>query len=68
MPLTERQKKQYVKFGGNRCPYCSSEDLNAGKLQSDAGYVWQKVSCDHCAREWTDVYTLTGIDEDKEKS
>jgi len=60
--MTEEQKKKYLESGGVRCPYCNSEYLTTYKMQTDISIAWQGVSCESCGEEWTDQYTLTGVD------
>jgi len=56
-------EKKYLESGGNICPYCGSDDLNTGNVQTDSGIAWQDVECDGCGSEWRDLYTLTGVEE-----
>ena len=64
--LTEEQKAKYVKGGGYSCPYCGSDDITAGAYDWDGSGVCQVVTCGKCDKEWTDVYTLTAIEEAEE--
>lgn len=50
--------EKYLKAKGVRCPYCGSEDLNAGGVEVDAGEALQDVRCLSCDESWTDVYEL----------
>lgn len=64
MALPEARKKVYLKRHGNRCPYCSSEDLKAlGQPKADDNHVTIDVQCFSCGKIWTDIYTLSDIDE-----
>ena len=65
MALTKVQKKKYLKKTGVRCPYCNSGDLNTiGSLRSNKyGKATQDVQCLGCGKMWTDVYTLSDIEE-----
>lgn len=61
--LTPAAREQYVKHAYGKCPYCGSRDIVGDSLEVDGNQVTQPVSCSECERSWTDVYTLTGIDE-----
>jgi len=52
----------YIKRGATRCLYCGSENINGEHFESDYGSAWQDVKCLDCDKEWTDLYTLTGVD------
>jgi transposase-like protein len=60
--LTEEMKKAYLESGGNYCPVCRSEDIEAtGGFDFEGGYVYENIVCNNCNSEWTDEYTLTGL-------
>jgi hypothetical protein len=63
MCLTYEQKQEYIKKGGNSCPHCKALDIKGGDVEMDGDTLRQKVVCCECKAEWTDVYTLTDIDE-----
>jgi hypothetical protein len=61
--LTDEQKKKYIERGGNRCPFCDSDDIEGTRgVQTDSGCAWQDIRCCACNAEWQDIYTLTDID------
>jgi len=60
--LTEADARAYVAGGGSLCPYCGSDDLEAGRIEVDSGGAWQDVECAGCRRLWREVFALTGID------
>ena len=62
MKLTAKQKKDYIKSGYSKCPKCKSDDIDGGMVEVDAGTCWQPVSCNECHLEWSDIYTLAGIE------
>jgi hypothetical protein len=66
MKLTSEQIKNYLENGGNKCPYCGSENISGGHFETDSNEAWQPVSCDDCGREWSDLYRLVGIYEESE--
>lgn len=59
--LTREQKRAYIEAGGVRCPYCESQELDAGKGEFDAGVAWVIVTCTVCGKEWHDVFHLVTI-------
>lgn len=61
--LSPEERDNYVKRDCGRCPYCQSHDIVGDSLEVDGNQVTQGVSCSECERSWTDVYTLTGIEE-----
>lgn len=56
--------EQYVKFGGEFCPFCKSpEVIQDGPLYYDNenSKVYRGVMCLSCIRDWTDVFTLNAV-------
>ena len=45
------------------CPFCQSEDIEARRINIEGSQAWQDVKCNTCAKKWSDVYTLTGYEE-----
>ena len=60
--LTEKQVKQYILNGGERCPVCGSEEIVA-ELSCDVDNIrlYREVKCLICDTHWTDGYTLTNV-------
>jgi|ERR1039458_7146311 hypothetical protein len=65
--LTNEQKKQYLANEGVVCPFCQSDDVVSGSVETDSGYATQDITCNVCDEEWTDVYTLTGVETDADR-
>jgi hypothetical protein len=63
--LSYRAKQDYIETGGNSCPFCGSEDIEGGFINTDSCYSWQKVKCNECEKRWKDIYTLTDIEVDE---
>jgi len=63
MVLTPEQKKYYIEHRGRRCPVCHTYEISA-KPDSEGfeGGIAEDVSCDECGAQWTDIYTLTGVE------
>lgn len=66
MTLTNEQKKDYVADMGIYCPYCESDDIWGDDWEYGTGQVWEVMRCRTCGKKWTDVYTLTLIEEREE--
>ena len=65
MGLTNKQKRDYIKTGGVICPYCGSYHIDTDQLEMGEK-VYQGCRC-RCGKSWTDIYTLTGIEEDEDE-
>ena len=61
--MTEEQKEKYLKQAGTKCTYCESEDLLASGITNDSSCAWENITCETCHKEWTDEYTLTGVED-----
>jgi hypothetical protein len=59
--LSRRQKKAYVKNGGVHCPFCQSQDIEAGKGEFDTGIAWLTVTCNACQEQWHEIFHLKTI-------
>jgi hypothetical protein len=60
--LTVKQKKAYIKAGGNKCPFCRSEDIESSHFEVDSGHSWQPIFCHECESEWNDIYKLADVE------
>jgi len=60
-----KYKEQYIKEGGFRCVHCKSKNIFSFESACRGDYeVIQSVECHDCGEIWTDVYTLTDVEED----
>jgi hypothetical protein len=59
--LTWKDKRDYVRGGGVRCPYCQSKDLEAGEAEFDADFAWRTITCTGCGEAWHEVFHLATI-------
>ena len=66
MSLTEKQKQDYLKHS-TLCPYCGSNDISCIAIQVDNQSAWQDCECLSCNKSWTDIFTLTDIQESSDK-
>lgn len=60
--LTDEQRAAYIAGGGTACPFCGSIVLSGDVVEVDAGTARQDIDCTGCGVGWTDVYTLTAIE------
>jgi transposase-like protein len=73
-PLTD---EQYVKKGGNCCPFCRSTNIEGEGVDVNEGGASQECTCQDCNASWYDHYDLKGyqvinepeddVDEDDEE-
>lgn len=61
--ITDEMRKEYVDDFGVSCPFCHSEDIEAGSWDFGVGEFWQDVRCNSCRNMWVDIYRLTGVEE-----
>ena len=66
MAIDEKLKQRYLS-DPNICPFCKSPHISAGHIEADGEYAWGSVHCNNCGKNWTDNYTLTGIEPDDEE-
>ena len=64
--MTPKQRINYLESKGNYCPYCESEDIEAGHFDFDGNRCRQNVVCNDRRREWTDIYKLVDVEEIQE--
>ena len=62
--------EEYLSNDGNKCPFCGSESIDGGTIQTDSDIAWRYCSCDDCNSEWEDQYRMVGYNtlNDKVKS
>jgi len=60
--MTKEQEQKYIK-NPTYCPYCNSRNLDAEVLHLDGNQAYTNVECSNCKKEWTEIYTLTHIEE-----
>jgi transposase-like protein len=64
--LTPEKRADYIHHEYNHCPYCHSDNLDSGNRNGDGNTMAVAIHCDSCGRDWTDIYTLTGITEEEQ--
>jgi transcription elongation factor Elf1 len=60
--LTQEMVRDDIDRGGARCPFCGSDEIEAGRLDAEADSAWGPVTCTACEQEWQDVSFLGAID------
>ena len=56
-------QENYLKFGGNRCVFCLSSDINGiGQVGMDGLDGYQEVKCTECEGRWFDLVYLKGYE------
>lgn len=58
--ITDEAKLKYIKDGGNYCPYCGSDDIEAGQIQFDDD-LNANVTCLTCWRTWKEFYKVSDV-------
>jgi hypothetical protein len=53
---------RYLANHATRCPLCDSNTSSDGDPDMDPPTVKQKVKCDRCEATWTEIYTLSGME------
>lgn len=48
----------FVRQGGERCPKCSTKDINAGHFSAIKGVMKQACTCQRCGLAWNSIYRL----------
>lgn len=61
--MEEERVKKYLMSSGLLCPYCGSKNLDAGPPNCGDYLIYRFVNCLDCNKEWTENYTLTGIED-----
>ena len=59
--LTEEMKKQYLQRKGICCPFCGSNNIDAGFFEIDGEGGFQNIRCMDCEGEWNDIYKLVDV-------
>ena len=54
-------RRKYLEAGGVRCPFCDSEDIEGGFVETDVGGASQRVHCLVCGARWQDSYMLVDV-------
>jgi hypothetical protein len=55
-------QKEYLKYGGTRCPFCGGVATARGEFEVDGPNGWQNCECEVCEALWVDHYKLAGYD------
>ena len=60
--LSKKDKEKYIKEDYNECPYCKSDDIEAGVFEADSNYAWREITCLDCKKVWKDIYELVDVE------
>ncbi len=55
------KREKYLQANGEICPYCGSNEINAGSRDSESNLIIQSVECRDCGRQWTDIFKLVNV-------
>ena len=58
-----KSSEEYTKDGGQHCPKCDSENIEAGNIEADTSIAFCNVVCRDCGSEWTDEFVLKGYSD-----
>ena len=61
--LTEKRKQQYINETPNTCPFCESENINAGESDWSDSVAYRNIVCADCEKEWTEEFKMVDIQE-----
>lgn len=66
MALNALDKERYIQHGGVSCPFCGSEDIEGGFVETSEGYAFQPITCkeEGCGKKWKDIYILSDLEEE----
>ena len=64
LELSTEHIEKYVR-DPEHCPFCDSNELLAGELIPEGFSVWREIECEDCHAEWTEVFTLSTIEDAK---
>ncbi len=60
--MNEEQKRNYIKSGGLRCPYCASRKLDQLRKQYYSSNVARDICCEDCGKQWTEIHGLVDVE------
>ncbi len=53
--------KEYLDYGGNVCPICKKESVEAEGMDMDGDIGWSNARCIECGATWTDQWKMIGF-------
>ena len=56
--MNSTQASKYLASGGDHCPYCEKKTITSWPMFKND----RRFRCEYCLEEWTNIYTLTGVD------
>lgn len=63
--ISPEKVRQYLRTGGNHCPFCGSDQIDSGPIGVSDEYNegCAIVECLDCKKQWKDIYKLVTIEE-----
>ena len=62
LELTDEMKIDYLKSGGDYCPFCGSQRITSDQLQINGEIGYRNTTCQNCDAQFVDTFTLTGVE------
>ena len=62
--ITKVMREKYLENKGQKCPYCSSDDIIAyGEIDGNCEDITatQDMACCTCKKHWTDTFMITKV-------
>ncbi len=60
--MTDKELLKAIKGDVDHCPFCGSENLDAGDLDPDGVEAVSDVSCEDCGAEWKEGFRLNWVE------
>jgi hypothetical protein len=62
--MRKMTNKQYVKFGGDKCPSCKKTSaMSMDHIIDTIGTAYRNMICGECDIRWTEYYKLVGYND-----
>jgi len=66
--MDNNQAQTYLASGGDHCPYCKGKDIDDVRVDKTGTHtIAVVIYCLDCKKQFTDHYTLTGVNEFKKE-
>ena len=64
--FNRKQINKYIKEGCYRCPGCGNDDFIVDTDEASSNTVEIHVRCNGCKEQWTEVYKLVDVKQERE--